>query len=125
MILLRYIKSSKTTLVFCESMQSSKGSKDDCTYVVITFLGLPILIYHQFNICMKCFDDKSFFGVFLRTKTKEIQNLNGQIRDTGNSLDAIKSERRRETAILEGLQQQTARLEVFVYNYKNNNEEYI
>jgi hypothetical protein len=74
---------------------------------------------------MKCFDDKSFFGVFLRTKTKEIQNLNGQIRDTGNSLDAIKSERRRETAILEGLQQQTARLEVFVYNYKNNNEEYI
>ena len=105
--------------------KAAKAAKMTVPYVVITFLGLPILIYHQFNICMKCFDDKSFFGVFLRTKTKEIQNLNGQIRDTGNSLDAIKSERRRETAIFEGLQQQTARLEVFVYNYKNNNEEYI
>jgi hypothetical protein len=57
----------------------------------------------------------------LRTKAKEIQNLNGQIRDK----DAIKSECKREAAALEGLRQQTARLESFVYNYKNNNEEYV
>jgi hypothetical protein len=34
-------------------------------------------------------------------------------------------EYKREAALLQGLQQQTARLEAFVYNYKNNDEEYI
>jgi chromosome segregation ATPase len=61
----------------------------------------------------------------LRTKAKELQNLNGQIRDIGKILDAIKSEYKREAAVLEGLRQQTAKLESFVYNYKNNNEEYV
>jgi uncharacterized protein YoxC len=61
----------------------------------------------------------NFLESILRTKAKEIQNLNGQIRDVGRSLDAIKSEYRRQAAVLEGLQQQTAKLESFVYNYKN------
>jgi hypothetical protein len=41
------------------------------------------------------------------------------------SLDSFKSECRREAAVLQGLRQQTAGLELFVYNYKNNDDEYI
>jgi hypothetical protein len=66
--------------------------------------------------------ENSYFESILRTKA-EVQNLNGQIRDKEESLDAIKSEHVREAALLEGLQQQT--VQAFVYNYKNNNEEYI
>src|SRR5918911_847840 len=58
-------------------------------------------------------------------KSKVLQNLNGQIRDKQESLEAIKSECRGEAALLEGLQQQTAKVQEFVYNYKNNNEQYI
>ena len=61
----------------------------------------------------------------ITTKDREIQNLNGQIGDKRKSLDVIKSEYRREAAVLEGLQQQAAKVQAFVYNYKNNNEEYI
>jgi hypothetical protein len=68
--------------------------------------------------------ENSYFESILRTKA-EVQNLNGQIRDKEESLDAIKSEHVREAALLEGLQQQTAKVQAFVYNYKNNNEEYI
>ncbi|MFL6410826.1 MAG: hypothetical protein ACJ71K_06240 [Nitrososphaeraceae archaeon] len=69
--------------------------------------------------------ENSYFESILRTKAGEVQNLNGQIRDKEESLDAIKSEHVREAALLEGLQQQTAKVQSFVYNYKNNNEEYI
>jgi hypothetical protein len=58
-------------------------------------------------------------------KSVEVQNLNGQIRDKRENLEAIKSECRGEAALLEGLQQQTAKVQAFVYNYKNNNEEYV
>jgi hypothetical protein len=58
-------------------------------------------------------------------KSKVLQNLNGQIRDKQESLEAIKSECRGEAALLEGLQQQTAKVQEFVYNYKNNDEEYV
>jgi DNA repair exonuclease SbcCD ATPase subunit len=66
-----------------------------------------------------------FLESILRDKAREVQNLNCQIMDKRKSLDAIKSEYRREAALLEGLQQQTAKVQAFVYNYKNNNEEYI
>ncbi|MFL6442045.1 MAG: hypothetical protein ACJ702_08820, partial [Nitrososphaeraceae archaeon] len=69
--------------------------------------------------------ENSYFESILSTKAGEVQNLNGQIRDKEESLDAIKSEHVREAALLEGLQQQTAKVQAFVYNYKNNNEEYI
>jgi hypothetical protein len=52
--------------------------------------------------------ENSYFESILRTKA-EVQNLNGQIRDKEESLDAIKSEHVREAALLEGLQQQTAK----------------
>jgi chromosome segregation ATPase len=58
-------------------------------------------------------------------KSMEVQNLNSQIRDKRESLEAIKSECRGEAALLEGLRQQTAKVETFVYNYKNNNEDYV
>ncbi len=58
-------------------------------------------------------------------KSVEVQNLKGQIRDREESLESIKSECRREAALLEGLRQQTAKVQQFVYNYKNNDEEYV
>jgi chromosome segregation ATPase len=65
------------------------------------------------------------FESILKTKPKELQDLNSLIAETSKNLDAIKLEYKREAALLQGLQQQTARLEAFVYNYKNNDEEYI
>jgi len=38
--------------------------------------------------------------------------------------DSIKLEYGREMALLKGLQQQREKLEAFVYNYKNNDEDY-
>jgi hypothetical protein len=61
----------------------------------------------------------------LRTKAVDIQNLNHQIRNKQENLEAIKSQCRGEGALLEGLRQQTAKVQELVYNYKNNSEEYI
>ena len=61
----------------------------------------------------------------LITKDREIQTLDGQIRDRRKELDAVRSEYVREAALLQGLQQQRAKVEAFVYNYKNYNEEYV
>jgi hypothetical protein len=58
-------------------------------------------------------------------KSVEAQNLKGQIRDKEENLQAIKSKCRGEAALLQGLQQQTAKVQAFVYNYKNNNEQYV
>jgi DNA repair exonuclease SbcCD ATPase subunit len=64
-------------------------------------------------------------GSIITNKSIEVQNLNGQIRDKEESLETIKSECRGEAALLEGLRQQTAKVQEFVHNYKNNDEEYI
>ena len=61
----------------------------------------------------------------LRTAASEFQNLSNHIYYMNNRLDDIKSECKREAALLQGLRQQTARLDAFVYNYKNNDEEYV
>jgi hypothetical protein len=58
-------------------------------------------------------------------KSVKVQNLNGQIRDKQESLPSVKSEYRGEAALLEGLRQQTAKVQAFVYNYKNNEEEHV
>jgi chromosome segregation ATPase len=65
------------------------------------------------------------FESILRTKSKELQDLNSLIAETSKNLDTIKLEYKREAALVQGLQQQTARLETFVYNYKNNDEVYV
>ena len=61
----------------------------------------------------------------LKSKSRELQDLNSLIVDTSKNLDTIKLEYKREAALLQGLQQHRAKLEAFVYNYKNNNEEYV
>ena len=65
------------------------------------------------------------FESILRTKSKELQDLNSLIAETSKNLDTIKLEYKREAALVQDLQQQTARLETFVYNYKNNDEVYV
>jgi DNA repair exonuclease SbcCD ATPase subunit len=65
------------------------------------------------------------FWSLLLQKSKELQNLKGQIRGKQESLETIKSECRVEAALLEGLRQQTAKVQEFVYNYKNNDKEYV
>jgi chromosome segregation ATPase len=60
----------------------------------------------------------------LRTKAKEFQNLNNYITHMNERLDTLKSECENESAILQGLRQQAAKLESFVNNYKNDNGEY-
>jgi chromosome segregation ATPase len=61
----------------------------------------------------------------LSTKSKELQNLNNHITDIEKSLDIINSEYELKTSMLQVLQQQAAKMEAFVNNYKNNDQEYI
>jgi hypothetical protein len=68
-------------------------------------------------------ENKSLESI-ITDKSVEAQNLKGQIRDNEESLQAIKSKCRVEAALLQGLKQQTAKVQTFVYNYKNNNEEH-
>jgi uncharacterized protein YoxC len=79
-------------------------------------------VQHRYEMIQR---QNNFLESILRTKAAEIQNLNGQIRDMGKSLDTIKSDCTKEAAALHGLLQQTAKMQEFVCNYKNNNEEYV
>jgi hypothetical protein len=58
-------------------------------------------------------------------KSVEVQDLNVQIENEKETLQSLKSESVAETALLQGLRQQSARLGQFVYNNKNNNEEFV
>jgi hypothetical protein len=60
----------------------------------------------------------------LRTKSKELQNLNNQIIDTSKFLDIINSECGLKTSMLQTLREQAAKMEAFVNNYKTNDQEY-
>ena len=60
----------------------------------------------------------------LRTKSKELQNLNNQITDTSKFLDITNSECRLKTSMLQMLREQAAKMEAFVNNYKNSDQEY-
>jgi hypothetical protein len=79
-------------------------------------------VQHRYEQLQK---ENNHLESIITTKDREVQNLKGQIRDTCKSLDSFKSECRREAAVLQGLRQQTAGLESFVYNYKNDDDEYI
>ncbi len=70
-------------------------------------------------------NENNILECIITDKSVEVQNLNGQIRDKQENLEAIKSECKGEAALLDGLRQQTAKVEAFVYNYKNNNEEHV
>jgi hypothetical protein len=69
--------------------------------------------------------ENNVLGSIITNKSMELQNLNAQIRYKQESLETIKSECRGEAALLEGLRQQTAKVQEFVYNYKNNDKEYV
>ena len=60
----------------------------------------------------------------LKIKSKELQDVSSMRSDAIKNLDSIKLEYKREMALLQGLQQQREKLEAFVYNYKNNDEDY-
>jgi hypothetical protein len=70
-------------------------------------------------------NEKNTLECIITDKSVEVQNLNDQIRDKRENLEAIKSECKGEAALLEGLRQQTAKVQAFVYNYKNNEEEHV
>ncbi|MFL6361021.1 MAG: hypothetical protein ACJ72V_16995 [Nitrososphaeraceae archaeon] len=75
--------------------------------------------------CEELQKQNNLLDSIVTTKDREIQILDGQIRDRRKELDAVRSEYVREAALLQGLQQQRAKVEAFVYNYKNYNEEYV
>ncbi|MFL6330017.1 MAG: hypothetical protein ACJ705_03270 [Nitrososphaeraceae archaeon] len=75
--------------------------------------------------CEELQKQNNLLDSIVTTKDREIQILDFQIRDRRKELDAVRSEYVREAALLQGLQQQRAKVEAFVYNYKNYNEEYI
>ena len=61
----------------------------------------------------------------LKTKSKELQNLNSQITDTNKFLDITNSECGLKTSMLQMLREQAAKMGAFVNNYKNNDQEYV
>ena len=77
-------------------------------------MGIPQVINHNNQL-----------ESILRTKSKELQNLNNQIIDTRKILDTISSECELKTSMLLTLREQAAKMEAFANNYKNNDEEYI
>jgi chromosome segregation ATPase len=79
-------------------------------------------VQHRYEMLQK---QNNNLESIIKDKSVEVKNLNGQIRNKEESLQAIKSECRGEAALLEGLRQQTAKVQAFVYNYKNSNEEYV
>jgi chromosome segregation ATPase len=60
----------------------------------------------------------------LRSAAREFQNLSNQIPYMNKRLDDIKSESSTENATLEYLRQEIAKLEAFVYNFRNNDDGY-
>jgi hypothetical protein len=79
-------------------------------------------VEHRYKELQK---QNNFLETIITNKSIEVQYLNGQMRDKEESLETIKSECRIEAALLEGLRQQTAKVQAFVYNYKNNNEQHV
>jgi vacuolar-type H+-ATPase subunit I/STV1 len=60
----------------------------------------------------------------LRSAAREFQNLSNQITYMNKRLDDIKSESSTENATLEYIRQEIAKLEAFVYNFRNNDDGY-
>src|SRR5215467_2681205 len=79
-------------------------------------------VQHKYNQLQ---NENNILNSVITDKSVELQNLNVQIKNKEEVLRAIKSESVAEDALLQGLRQQLARLGEFVYNYKNNNEEYV
>jgi hypothetical protein len=80
-------------------------------------------VQHRYEMLQK---QNNELQSILRTQAKEFQFLSNQITFMNNRLDDIKSECENETATLQRLRQQAAKLQAFVNHFKNdNNGEYI
>jgi chromosome segregation ATPase len=79
-------------------------------------------VQHRYEELQK---QNNLLDSIVTTKNREIQILGCHIRDRRKELDAVRSEYVGEAALLQGLQQQRAKVEAFVYDYKNNSEEYV
>jgi hypothetical protein len=119
-----YLEFKGDTQYFIQLCKAAKAAKMGVSQVVnllrIANNYLPS-VQRRYNQLQ---NENNILGSIITDKSVEVQNLNGHIRDKEESLDS-KSECRAEAALLEGLRQQTSKLEAFVYNYKNNNDQYV
>jgi hypothetical protein len=120
-----YLEFQGNTPYFVNLCKEAKATKMGVSQVInllrIANNYLPS-VEHRYEELQK---QNNFLETIITNKSIEVQNLNGQMRDKEESLETIKSECRIEAALLEGLRQQTAKVQAFVYNYKNNNEQHV
>jgi hypothetical protein len=120
-----YIEFKGDVSYFVNLCKAAKAAKMGISQVVnllrIANNYLPS-VQRRYNELQK---ENNYLETIITDKSKELQNLNAQIRYKQESLETIKSECRGEAALLEGLRQQTAKVQEFVYNYKNNDKEYV
>jgi cell division septum initiation protein DivIVA len=119
-----YLEFKGDTSYFVSLCKEAKASKmkvqDVINLLKIANNSLPS-VQHRYEELQK---QNSILDSNLNTAAKEFQNLSNQISYMNNRRDEIKSECENEKARLQDLRQQTAKLESFMYNYKNYNEEY-
>jgi hypothetical protein len=120
-----YIEFKGNVSYFVSLCKAAKAAKMGIPQVVnllrIANNNLPS-VQHRYEILQK---QNNMLESNLRTQAKEFQSLTNQITYMGKRLDDIKSECENETATLEYLRQQIAKLESFVHNFRNNDEGYI
>jgi uncharacterized protein YoxC len=119
-----YLEFQGDTSYFVKLCKEAKAAKMGIPQVVnllrIANNQLPS-VQHRYEQLQK---QNNQLESILRTKSKELQNLNSQITDTSKFLDIINSECRLKTSMLQTLREQAAKMGAFVNNYKNNDQEY-
>jgi hypothetical protein len=112
------------TSYFVKLCKEAKGAQMGVPQVInllrIANSGLPS-VQHRYEMLQK---QNNNLEAILGTQAKEFQNLSNQITYMNNRLDDIKSECSTESSTLEYLRQQIAKLEAFVYNFRNNDVGY-
>jgi chromosome segregation ATPase len=110
---------------FVKLCNEAKAAKMSASQVVnllgIANTNLPS-VQRRYNQLQK---ENILLESIITNKSIEVQNLNSRIIEKRKSLDDIESEYRIKAAVLEGLQQQIAKVEAFLYNYKNNDEQHV
>jgi chromosome segregation ATPase len=113
------------TSYFVKLCKEAKAAKMGISQVVnllrIANNYLPS-VEHRYNQLQK---ENNLLESIITNKSIDVQNLNSQVIEKRKTLDDIESEYRIKAAVLEDLQQQIAKVEAFVYNYKNNNEQHV
>jgi hypothetical protein len=119
-----YIEFKGDVSYFVSLCKAAKAAKMGITQVInllrIANNYLPS-VQHRYEMLQK---QNNNLESILGTQAKEFQNLSNQITYMNKRLDDIKSECSTESATLEYLRQQIAKLEAFVYNFRNNDDGY-